>query len=122
MSRYQPAAAESTEAADAGDQIARLHGILAVVERLGECAEQTPTPDHALEEAAQLSMAYADAPAIARRRFDALADDTAAYASAGVEALMRIRGGQGAPAAARLLARELRRSISALVTILGPRA
>ncbi|WP_157215584.1 hypothetical protein [Flavisphingomonas formosensis] len=121
MSRYQPTATELTEIADAGERIARLHGMLAAVERLGECASGSETPDKALDEAARLSMAYADAPTVARRRFDALADDTAFYADAGVSALMRIRGSEGTPAAARLLANELRRSIQALVAILEPR-
>jgi len=120
MSRHEPTAA-GPGFADAGERIARLHGTLAMVERIGDPAAQAQAPEHALEQAARLSTAYGDAPAIARRRFDALADDAAAYATAGVSALMRVRASPGTPAAARLLARELRRSIRALVAILEPR-
>jgi hypothetical protein len=107
---------------DAGERIASLRGILALVERMG-AGDTDPTPsDEALDEAARLSAAYADAPAVSRRRFDALAEDTTAYAAAGIAALMRARGSDGARSAARLLAGEMRRSIAALAAILRAHA
>lgn len=107
---------------DAGERIARLRGILALVERMGAGDNDAAPSEQALDEAARLTMAYADAPAVSRRRFDALAEDTTAYAAAGIAALMRARGSDGARSAARLLAHEMRRSIAALAAILRARA
>ena len=122
MSRHQSRTAEREQPVDAGERIARLRGILALVERMGAGEAETAPSDQALDEAARLTLAYADAPAVARRRFDALAEDTTAYAAAGIAALMRARGSEGARSAARLLAREMRRSIAALAAILHAEA
>lgn len=103
---------DSTEPADT--RLARLAAVLALVERLAD--DPRPAPS-ALPDAAT---AYAAAGPIARRRFDALAAETAAFAAAGIEILLRQSetGGNGQPAAARRLAREMRAAIDALTRLL----
>jgi hypothetical protein len=68
-----------------------------------------------MDEAARLSAVYADALPIDRRRFDALATETAAWAASGVEILLQLEEERRptAPAAARL-ARELAFAVSRL--------
>lgn len=89
---------------DAGQQVAQLRHLLGLVE---EVAGRTPPQDGdaALDEAARISGAYEAAVPLARRRFDALAAETAGWAAEAVEALL---AGEGAPsAAAARLADEL---------------
>ena len=103
---------DSIEPADT--RLARLAEILALVERLaGDGGAMVATP-------ADTAAAYAAAGPIARRRFDALAAETAAFAAAGIEILLRQSetGGNGQPAAARCLAREMRAAIAELTRLL----
>ena len=69
----------------------------------------------ALDEAARVSAAYGSAFPVVQKRFDALAAETATWAAAGVEALMKIAadGRPTGPAAARL-ADELRKALARL--------
>jgi hypothetical protein len=102
---------------DAGDQLAQLRHVLGLVE---EVAGRIPWPagaDAALDEAACLSSAYADAMPIVQKRFDALARETAGWAAAGVEALL---AGGGAPpqAAAAALADRLSGALAGLAGML----
>lgn len=70
-----------------------------------------------LEEAAQFSSCYERASPIAQRRFDALAGETAAWAAAGVEALLS--AGSAPPVApAERLAGEMERSLERLRVLL----
>jgi hypothetical protein len=108
-----------TGTADAGAEIAQLRQVLVLVE---EIAGRTPArlDDGALDEAARVSAAYGSALPIVQKRFDALAGQTATWAAAGVEALMKI-GGAGrptGPAAARL-ADELRKALARLREIVS---
>ena len=73
--------------------------------------------DAMLEEAAQVSIAYERASPVAQRRFDAMAGEMAAWAAAGVEALL---GGGGNPpkAPARRLAGEMEAGLDRLRALL----
>ena len=107
---------DSAEPADT--RLARLIEVLALVERLaGDGGALLATPPDPVA-------AYAAAGPIARRRFDALAAETAAFAAAGIEILLRqpATGGNGQPAAARCLAREMRAAIGELARLLQRQA
>ncbi|TFI56915.1 hypothetical protein E2493_17770 [Sphingomonas parva] len=105
--------------ADAGAEIAQLRQVLVLVE---EIAGRTPArlDDGALDEAARVSAAYGVALPIVQKRFDALAAETATWAAAGVEALMKISadGRPTGPAAGRL-ADELRKALARLRDIVS---
>ena len=108
---------------EAGRALAHLRAVLALVEGMaGINRAPPPTMDEsALEASAALALAYANAPSIARRRFDALTVEAASFAAAGLAALLRHRERTGrdcAPAAARL-AQEMRNSIAAIEGLLG---
>jgi regulator of protease activity HflC (stomatin/prohibitin superfamily) len=100
--------------ADAGAQVAQLHQVLALV---GEMAGRTPAgPEaEALEAAARVSDAYEAALPLDQRRFDRLARETMAGATAGVEALLALqqRGRPFGPAAC-VLADALEQALSRL--------
>jgi hypothetical protein len=102
---------------DAGARVAQLHEVLRLVEVLG--GARPSNPDEALDEAARLSGAYAHAEPLDRRRFDILARETASWSAAAAEALLAA-GESRSPAAARVLADELGRSLSALAGLLRP--
>ena len=100
--------------ADAGAQIAQLRQVLTLVE---EMAGRTPRPpgDEALDEAARVSAAYARALPIDQKRFDGLAGETARWAAAGMEALLRLEeAGMPVRAAAGRLAEELEKGLAQL--------
>jgi hypothetical protein len=98
--------------ADAGDQIARLRHILALVEELaGENGEATD----ALDDAARVSAAYARALPIDQARFDSRASEIARWANAGVQALLALdERGLPCRAAASTLAAALDGAVAAL--------
>ena len=102
---------------DAGRQIAQLRHVLRLVQELGGLAAAAPAEEAALDESARISIAYERAWPVVQRRFDALAEETAAWSAAAVEALLSagdIRRG----AAARRLAIELDEALKGLKTIL----
>lgn len=102
--------------ADPGRQVAQLHELKRLVERI---AGRTPAAqDAALDAAARTSAAYDRAPPIAQRRFDALAAESAAWAAAGVEALLAADG-QTPLAAAGRLANALDETLSELSALLS---
>lgn len=103
---------ENTEPADT--RLARLAEVLTLVERLAG------DPGPAIATSPDAATAYAAAGPIARRRFDALAAETAAFAAAGIEILLRQTetGGHGQQAAARRLAQEMRAAIAELARLL----
>ena len=102
--------------ADAGRQVAQLREALALVERIAGRAGAADD-DALLEQAARLSAAYDRALPVVQRRFDALVAETAAWAAAGVEALLSA-GASGTPrAAAARLADDLGRALSALTDL-----
>lgn len=115
----RPAGSDDGAARD----MARLRSVLELIERMaGAPSDKPATIDEAsLDHGARLAIAYSSAPTITRRRYDALAGETAACAAAGLAALIRHKERTGrdcAPAAAHL-AEEMRRSIAMLTGMLG---
>ena len=112
---HQATPSAASSGADPGRQVAQLHELKRLVERI---ARRTPAAqDAALDEAARTSEAYDRAPPIAQRRFDALAAESAAWAAAGVEALLAADG-QTPLAAAGRLADALEDTLSELAALL----
>jgi hypothetical protein len=103
--------------ADAGAQVAQLREVLALVEEIGG-RQSAAARDGALDEAARVSAAYAHAWPVTQRRFDSIAGETARWAAAGVETLLRL-GDEGRPAtaAAAALAAALREALKTLGTV-----
>jgi benzoyl-CoA reductase/2-hydroxyglutaryl-CoA dehydratase subunit BcrC/BadD/HgdB len=100
--------------ADAGAQLAQLRQVLALVEEMAGRLTLSPRDD-ALDEAARVSAAYARALPIDQKRFDALAGETARWARAGVEALLKLDdAGMPVRAAAERLAEELEKGLAEL--------
>lgn len=125
MSHHQaPAFAEGPEA-EAARALLRLRDVLALVERMAgvdaPSARRDPIDERALDEGAALALAYAHAPSVARRRFDALAGEAAGFAAAGLRALIehKQRSGRECAPAARQLARDMRSSIEAMTRMIG---
>lgn len=101
---------------DAGSRLAQLAELEALVARIADVAPPAAHGAAALDRDARLSTAYDDASPIVRKRFDALAQETALWAAAGVEALLH---GSGAPAAAAVQLRaELAMARSRLAAML----
>lgn len=100
---------------DPGRQVAQLREALRLVEGI---AGHWPVREQALDEAANLSSAYAVALPVVQRRFEALASETSVWAAAGVEALLA--AGEAAPprAAAARLARRLDAALSEMAALL----
>jgi cysteine synthase len=96
------------------EQIAQLRAIRALVDELAG-----NQPDAMVPVRHDLDRLYDRAPSVARERFNALAGETAAYAAAGLSALIAGRGSGGSvTGAAALLAREMARSIRRMETLL----
>lgn len=102
---------------DAGRQLAQLCEALQLVERI---AGSGPGRRHdvLLDEAARVSDAYDRALPVVQRRFDALATETAAWAAAGVEALLAASATTAPRAAAERLAVQLDRALGALTDLI----
>lgn len=79
-------------------------------------AGEPAAADALLDEAAQFSSAYERALPVAQRRFDAMAGEIAAWAAAGVEALLAAGTPPAAPA--RLLAGEMEAGLRRLGAVL----
>lgn len=100
--------------ADAGAQIAQLRQVLALIGEMAGRASVSPE-DSILDEAARISAAYARALPIDQKRFDNLAAETARWAAAGVNALLKLDdAGMPVRAAAERLADELGRGLAEL--------
>ena len=98
----------------AGQQVAQLFEVLALVERIAGRAP-SGADGEALDAAARFGGAYADAAPVAQRRFDALAAEATAWAAVGVEALLAAgKLGRQPTAAARRLANELLKALREL--------
>jgi hypothetical protein len=76
--------------ADAGAQLAQLHEVLALVREMAGRTQAEPDSD-SFETAARVSAAYDAAWPVDQRRFDRLARETMAGATAGVEALLALQ-------------------------------
>lgn len=97
-------------------QLTELRAIQTLVNELAGIATLSENNDPNPE----LDTRYDSAPPLAQRRFDAVAGETAAFAAAGLTALIAgRRQGAGANAAAAHLAREMERSIRAMEKILA---
>jgi len=113
---HQAPPASALPGGDPGRQIAALREILSLVGGLAgrkSCRDD----DALLDEAARVSSAYERASPITQRRFDALAAETAAFAAAGVEALLAA-GDNPSPAPAGRLAEMLDESLERLGLLL----
>lgn len=104
---------------DAGRQVAQLRHVLRLVDELSGQGERQDPGDADLDESARIASLYHEAEPVAKRRFDALALETARWSAAGVEALLAA-GECRSPAAVRTLARELEKSLSSLRAVLHP--
>lgn len=113
QSRPSPAA----PGADPGRQVAQLREVLRLVERIAG-REEAGYADARLDEAARVSAAYERALPVVQRRFDALAGETAAWAAAGVEALLAAAVAAPPRAAAERLAERIERALSDLAELI----
>lgn len=109
---HQAPPASAVPGGDPGRKIASLHEILSLVRELaGDGAD--PNRDAMLDEAATVSSLYERASPVAQRRFDGHAAEIAAWAAAGVEALVAT-GAAPRSSAARRLAQRLDESLERL--------
>lgn len=99
----------------------QLRAVLALVDRISGRQAQPADREALLHDDARLATAYHDAADVTRRRFDALAADAAAYAAAGIQALIGRPSTPATRAAAERLATELRRSLAAMAGLLSSR-
>lgn len=114
---HQAPPAANPAGADPGRQVVQLREALRLVERI---AGRAPAQGEALlDEAAKLSAAYESALPIARRRFDARAEEAAIWVAAGVEALLAATEGEPPRAAAGRLADTIEAELTALAGILA---
>jgi len=109
-----PAAAPG---ADPARIVAQLREALRLVERIAGRPDSSAADERGLDEAARISEAYDRALPVARRRFEALAEETSVWAAAGVEALL-VAGTRAPRGAADRLAAALERALSALADLL----
>jgi hypothetical protein len=114
---YQSPTQFSRAPIDAGRQLAQLSHVLSLVNELAGREPAGADSGEALNQSAKISGIYWDALPIRRRRFDALAAETACWSTAGVEALLAA-GEKRSRAAARRLADELQAALNALTTML----
>lgn len=105
---HQPPPFAAAPAGDPGQRIAQLREALALVERI---AGRPGAGDDGLDDAARISAGHAHAPPIVRRRFDALAAESATWTATGVEALLA-GGDRPSRAAAGRLADSIRRTLA----------
>lgn len=115
MTRHAPPPAP-LPGADPGRQVAQLRELLRLVERIAGRADER-SGDGPLDEAALLSEAYERALPVAQRRFDALQQETAAWAAAGVEALLSAAVAAPPRAAAARLADRIQATLSDLAKL-----
>src|SRR5437870_28934 len=116
---HQAPPAPATAGPNPGRQIAQLREALRLVERI---AGTERAHDRALDEAARISGAWEVALPVVQRRFEALANETALWAAAGVEALLATGSGPPSRAAAARLARQIETALGDLAKLLGEKA
>lgn len=113
---HQAPAAPAPSGADPARTVAQLREALKLVERIAGRPDSA-SREGRLDEAARISDAYDRALPIARRRFEALADESAIWAAAGVEALL-VAGERAPRGAAARLAAAIERALSELAGLL----
>ena len=96
--------------------VAQLREALRLVERIAGRPDAAG-PEAVLDEAARISDAYDRALPVARRRFEALAEESSIWAAAGVEALL-VAGDRAPRGAAARLAAALERALNELAALL----
>jgi hypothetical protein len=101
---------------DPGRQVASLREVLLLVRTISGSAA-VRDPDALLDEAARVSSAYARTSPVNQRRFDAQAAEIAAWAAAGVEALLSA-GDPPPPAPAARLAQAIEDHLARLNRLL----
>jgi hypothetical protein len=100
---------------EAGRQVAQLRHMLGTVEEIAGGVGDPGSRYDALEEAAMISAAYERSLPVMKRRFDALAQETGAWAAVAVDALRIVQEHSETPrAAAAQLVRELESAIREL--------
>jgi hypothetical protein len=114
---HQAPFSAATPGADPGRQVAQLRELLRLVERIAGTRVRA-TGEAGLDEAARISGAYDRALPIVQRRFDTLAGETAAWAAAGVEALLAAADGAAPRAAAARLAAQIDAALADLAELL----
>ncbi len=112
---HQAPPSPATAGPDPCRQIAQLREALRLVERI---AGEERAHEPALDEAARISGAWDVALPVVQRRFEALANETALWAAAGVEALLSSGNGAPSRAAAARLARQLDTALGDLAALL----
>ena len=113
---HQAPPSAAVPAGDPGRQVASLREILALVRGIAG-SDGIQDRDAMLDEAARISSAYERASPVTQRRFDAMSAETAAWAAAGVEALLA--AGETPPAGpAHRLAEALDHSLDRLGALL----
>ena len=103
--------------AGAGERLAQLHGVAALVRTLGGPGVSGSVPQTNVTE---VDRAYDNGSTLARFRFDQLAERTAGLAAAGIEAILA--ADPASSAAIEVLAAELDREIARLETLVAARA
>jgi hypothetical protein len=106
--------------ADAGQQVAQLRHVLGLVGQIAGRGAPLLATDALLDENARIISAYSNASSLVQRRFDALAGETAAWATSGIEALLAVDDGDEPPrAAASRLALELETALQRMARLLA---
>lgn len=118
----QAPASFHSEPVGAGRQVEQLRHILGLVEQIA--GRKAPLAvEAAIDENARISSAYEEAAPIVKRRFDALTMETAAWAAAGIQALLIAKADADPPrAAAAGLADELAAALRRLNRLVGIRS
>ena len=105
---HQSTAYSDTPPIEAGRQVAHLRHVLGLAREIARTARPGSSGYDALDEAARTSAAYERSLPVSQRRFDALAQETASWTAAAIEALLQAQERSGPPcAAATQLAGEL---------------
>jgi len=119
MTRMTPTAC-APESLEAAEQVAQLRQILHLVEQIAGQEPSGIAAEAAMDENARIMSAFESASPVVRRRFNALADETATWAARGIGVLLAARDDDEPPreAAARL-AVELRGALRDLGAILS---
>jgi len=106
-------------AADPARQVSQLRHVLGLVEEIAGRIPSISDFRDAGNEGARLAGAYACAMPVVQRRFETLAAETAAWAAAGVEALLTAQMPESRPqAAAARLGDELGKALRDLTAVL----
>ena len=101
---HQAPPAPTPSGSDPGKQVAQLREALILVRTISGSAPVLGDRERLMDEAARVSAAYDAALPLARRRFDGLAGETAAWVSAGVENLLAVPEEASLAAAERVAA------------------